>query len=73
MQLNKKIYISHLDLMIINKEERYYLKEMWEAETLIVKRFRLLSHKFPLLSLFVCFYFLIDNLLKAVHQNFPRF
>lgn len=33
------------DLMIINKEERYYLKEMWEAETLIVKRFRLLSHK----------------------------
>lgn len=32
------------DKMIICKEDRYYLKEMWEAETLIVKRFRLLSH-----------------------------
>lgn len=31
------------DLMVVNKEERYYLKEMWEAETLIVKRFRLLA------------------------------
>ena len=34
-----------VDLMVVNKEDRYYLKEMWEAETLIVKRFRLLAHK----------------------------
>lgn len=34
-----------VDLMIVNKEDRYYLKDMWEAETLIVKRFRLLAHK----------------------------
>lgn len=34
-----------VDLMIANKEDRYYLKDMWEAETLIVKRFRLLAHK----------------------------
>lgn len=34
-----------VDLMVANKEDRYYLKEMWEAETLIVKRFRLLAHK----------------------------
>ena len=29
-----------VDLMIVNKEDRYYLKDMWEAETLMVKRFR---------------------------------
>lgn len=34
-----------VDIMVANKEDRYYLKEMWEAETLIVKRFRLLAHK----------------------------
>lgn len=34
-----------VDLMIVNREDRYYLKDMWEAETLIVKRFRLLAHK----------------------------
>ena len=33
------------DIMVVNKEDRYYLKEMWEAETLIVKRFRLLARK----------------------------
>ena len=32
-----------LDLKIIVKEEKYYLKEMYEAETLIVKRFRMLN------------------------------
>ncbi len=32
-----------IDLKIIHKENRYYLKEMYEAETLIVKRFRLLN------------------------------
>lgn len=31
------------ELRIIKAEEHYYLKEMYEAETLIVKRFRLLS------------------------------
>ena len=31
------------DMKIILKEDRYYLKEMYEAETLIVKRFRLLN------------------------------
>lgn len=33
-----------VDIMVVNKEDRYYLKDMWEAETLIVKRFRLLAH-----------------------------
>lgn len=32
-----------VDLKIIIKEDRYYLKEMYEAETLIVKRFRMLN------------------------------
>ena len=38
-------YLSDLedDLRIIRKEDRYYLREMYEAECLIVKRFRLLS------------------------------
>lgn len=31
------------DLKIIVKENRYYLREMYEAETMIVKRFRLLN------------------------------
>ncbi len=34
-----------VDIMVVNKEDRYYLKDMWEAETLIVKRFRLLARK----------------------------
>lgn len=32
-------------LLIIVKEEKYYLKEMYESECLIVKRFRMLSHE----------------------------
>ena len=32
-----------MDLKIVVKGERYYLKEMYEAETLIVKRFRMLN------------------------------
>ena len=36
------------NLEIVIKEERYYLKEMYEAETLIVKRFRMLNHEEPL-------------------------
>ncbi len=31
------------DIKVEKKEDRYYLKEMYDAETLIVKRFRLLS------------------------------
>lgn len=31
------------DLLIVVKEDKYYLKEMYEAEILIVKRFRLLA------------------------------
>jgi len=33
-----------LDLKVIHKEDRYYLKEMYDAETLIVKRFRMLNN-----------------------------
>ena len=33
-----------IDLDIIHKEDRYYLKDMYEAETLIVKRFRRLNN-----------------------------
>ncbi len=32
------------DIYIIKRGERYYLKEMYESEVLIVKRFRLLDH-----------------------------
>lgn len=32
------------DLKIIHREDRYYLREMYEAETLIVKRFRMLNN-----------------------------
>lgn len=32
------------DIKIVQKEEKYYLKEMYDAESLIVKRFRLLAH-----------------------------
>lgn len=38
-------YLDELekDFKIINKDDRYYLREMYEAECLIVKRFRLLN------------------------------
>ena len=32
------------DIKVVQKEEKYYLKEMYDAESLIVKRFRLLAH-----------------------------
>ena len=40
-----KTYLKELekDVRIIIKNEKIYLREMWEAETLIVKRFRLLN------------------------------
>ena len=34
-----------MDMKVIQKDEKYYLKDMYEAECLIVKRFRLLAHK----------------------------
>ena len=34
-----------LDLKVIKKDEKFYLQKMYEAECLIVKRFRLLAHK----------------------------
>ncbi len=35
------------DLLIVKKETKYYLREMYEAESLIVKRLRLLSKNKP--------------------------
>ena len=43
-KLNKIINNLEKDLKIIHKEDRYYLKEMYEAETSIVKRIRLLNN-----------------------------
>ena len=34
-----------VDLKVIKKEEKYYLRDMYDAECFIVKRFRLLAHK----------------------------
>ena len=48
ISIEEDVYKSSLDeleidLDIIHKEDRYYLKDMYEAETLIVKRFRRLN------------------------------
>lgn len=48
VSITEEEYINSLkeletDIKIIHKDDRYYLKEMYEAETLIVKRFRLLN------------------------------
>ena len=48
IEIQEEKYIECLDelekdIRIIHKEDRYYLKEMYEAETLIVKRFRRLN------------------------------
>jgi len=42
-QFNSALKCLEKDLKIIIKEDRYYLREMYEAETSIVKRFRLLN------------------------------
>ena len=47
---------------IIIKDEKYYLKEMYEAETLIVKRFRLLEHNEPKISPN------LENIIKEIEQ-----
>lgn len=52
------------DLLIIVKEEKYYLKEMYESESLIVKRFRLLSHEKDLITKD------IDNKIKEIEEFF---
>ena len=48
--ITEELFLTSLDnleknLQIVRKEEKYYLKEMYEAETLITKRFRMLSHE----------------------------
>ncbi len=52
------------DLLIIVKEGKYYLKEMYESESLIVKRFRLLSHEKDLITKD------IDNKIKEIEEFF---
>lgn len=52
------------NLLIIVKEEKYYLKEMYESESLIVKRFRLLSHEKDLITKD------IDNKIKEIGEFF---
>ena len=39
------IFELEKDLKIVIKENRFYLKEMYDAECLIVKRFRMLNHE----------------------------
>lgn len=48
--ITEELFLTSLDnleknLQVVRKEEKYYLKEMYEAETLITKRFRMLSHE----------------------------
>lgn len=48
--ITEELFLTSLNnleknLQIVRKEEKYYLKEMYEAETLITKRFRMLSHE----------------------------
>jgi exodeoxyribonuclease V alpha subunit len=45
-------YLKELetDLRIIVKEDKYYLRDMYEAETMIVKRFRLLNSNKEIIS-----------------------
>ncbi len=48
--ITEKLFLDSLEsleknLSIVKKEDRYYLKEMYESETLITKRFRMLSRE----------------------------
>ena len=45
VQLDEAILELEKDLKIVIRDNRYYLKDMYDAEVFIVKRFRLLSHK----------------------------
>lgn len=50
INITEELFLSSLEnleknLLIVKREERYYLKEMYESETLITKRFRMLSRE----------------------------
>ena len=50
VNITEEIFLSSLEnleknLLIVKREDRYYLKEMYESETLITKRFRMLSRE----------------------------
>ena len=50
VNITEKLFLDSLEsleknLSIVKKEDRYYLKEMYESETLITKRFRMLSRE----------------------------
>lgn len=50
VNITEKLFLDSLEsleknLSIVKKEDRYYLKEMYESETLIAKRFRMLSRE----------------------------
>lgn len=50
VNITEKLFLDALEsleknLSIVKKEDRYYLKEMYESETLITKRFRMLSRE----------------------------
>lgn len=50
VSITEELFLSSLEnleknLLIVKREDRYYLKEMYESETLITKRFRMLSRE----------------------------
>lgn len=50
INITEELFLSSLEnleknLLIVKREDRYYLKEMYESETLITKRFRMLSRE----------------------------
>lgn len=50
VNITEKLFLDSLEsleknLSIVKKEDRYYIKEMYESETLITKRFRMLSRE----------------------------
>ncbi len=50
VNITEKLFLDSLEsleknLSIVKKEDRYYLKEMYESEALITKRFRMLSRE----------------------------
>lgn len=50
VNITEELFLNSLEnleknLLIVKKEDRYYLKEMYESETLITKRFRMLSRE----------------------------
>lgn len=50
VNITEELFLSSLEnleknLLIVKRKDRYYLKEMYESETLITKRFRMLSRE----------------------------